>query len=205
MIPLVRILQRSTASHECQGSKLATELSAQCHKRFSSIESFYGLAVSTYLDTRFKNVGFRDMANVDAVKKQLITEIQSVNQTPAPSFSAPEPSTSSATSFVSAMAPATTSSTTEGVFPSPPTTKSGIWTEFDSQVLASQEHRTTGTDAFIEMRRYSEEKPIPQDGDPLLWWKTNEPTFPSLSKLSKKHLEVIAMYLYKGFSLRQEN
>ena len=132
------------------------------------------------------------MANVDAVKKQLITEIQSVNQTPAPSFSAPEPSTSSATSFVSAMAPATTSSTTEGVFPSPPTTKSGIWTEFDSQVLASQEHRTTGTDAFIEMRRYSEEKPIPKDGDPLLWWKTNEPTFPSLSKLAKKHLGIIA-------------
>lgn len=118
------------------------------------------------------------MANVEAVKKRLITEMQLVNQTSAPSVSAPEPSTSSATSSVSAMAPATTSSSPAGASPSPPAAKGGIWTEFDSQVLASKQHRTTATDAIIEMRRYSEEKPIPRDGDPLLWWKANEPNIP---------------------------
>ena len=121
------------------------------------------------------------MANVEAVKKRLITEMQSVIKTSA---SAPEPSTSSATSYFSVAAHTTTSS--------PPAEKGGIWAEFDSQVIASQEHRTPGTDAFIELHQYSEEKPIPRDGDPLLWWKTNEPTFPSLSKLAKKHLTLIA-------------
>lgn len=181
VIPLVTLLWRSTASHESQGIKLAAELSAHCQHRFRAIESCYGLAVSTFLDPRFKNFGFRDMANVEAVKKRLITEMQSVNQTSVP---APEPSTSSATSSVSVTAPAITSSS--------PAAKGGIWTEFDSQILASQQHHTPGTDAFIEMRRYSEEKRVPRDGDPLLWWKMNKPTFPSLSKLAEKHLTVIA-------------
>ncbi|KAL0159542.1 hypothetical protein M9458_043267, partial [Cirrhinus mrigala] len=103
------------------------------------------------------------------------------------SESAPEPSSSSATSSTSAMTTATTSTSSAGA-----AAKGGIWTEFDSQVLTSQVHRTTGTDALIEMRRYSEEKPIPRDQDPLLWWKKNEPMFPSLSKIAKKHLGVIA-------------
>ncbi len=188
VIPLVALLLRSTATYQCQGSKLAAELSAQCQRRFRGIETFYGLAVSTYLDIRFKNLGFRDMTNVEPVKGRLITEIQSMNQTSDLSAeSAPGPSSSSATSSASAMAIATTSSSPSGA-----AAKGGIWTDFDSQVLASQQHRTTGTDALIEMRRYSEEKPIPRDQDPLLWWKKNEPMFPSLSKIAKKHLGVIA-------------
>lgn len=68
VIPLVTLLLRSAASHEAQGSKLAAVLSAQCQHRFRSIETFHGLSTSPYLDVRFKNFGFRDMANVDTVK-----------------------------------------------------------------------------------------------------------------------------------------
>lgn len=187
VIPLVSLLLKSAASNERQGNTLAAELSAQCQRRFRGIETCYGLAVSTYLDIRFKNLGFRDMANVEPVKARLITEMQLINQTSAPSMSAPpEPSSSSATSSASSMAPATTSCSPAGA-----AAKGGIWMEFDSQVLASQQHRTTGTDSLIEMRRYTEEKPIPRDQDPLLWWKKNEETFPSLSKLARKHLGVI--------------
>lgn len=88
MIPLVSLLLRSTAFYECQVSKLAAELSAQCQRRFRGIETFYGLAVSTYLDTRFKNLGFRDMANVESLKARLITEIQLLRQTSTSSVSA---------------------------------------------------------------------------------------------------------------------
>lgn len=132
------------------------------------------------------------MANVDTVKKRLIAEMQSVSQTSAHSESALEPSTSSATSTASAMGPAITSHYPAGASPSPPATKGGIWTEFDTQIQASQQHCTAGTDAVIEMRRYSEEKPIPRDGDPLRWWKMNEPTFPCLSKIAKKQLGLMA-------------
>lgn len=39
---------------------------------------------------------------------------------------------------------------------------------FDTQILAAQQHRTTGTDALIEMRRYMEEEPLPREQDPFL-------------------------------------
>ncbi len=152
VIPLVSLLMRSTATYQCQDSKLTAELSAQCQRRFRGVETFYGLAVNTYLDIRFKNLGFRDMANVEPVKGWLITEIQSMNQTSdLSSESASEPSSSLATSSASAMAIETTSSSPAGA-----AAKAGICTDFDSQVLASQQHWTPGTDALIEMRRYSE-------------------------------------------------
>uniref|UniRef100_A0A3B3S4P9 HAT C-terminal dimerisation domain-containing protein n=1 Tax=Paramormyrops kingsleyae TaxID=1676925 RepID=A0A3B3S4P9_9TELE len=181
MIPLVSLLLRSTASYSCEGSKLAAELSAQCQHRFRNIETFYGLAVSTFLDIRFKNLGFRNSTNVETMKARLLTDMQSLQA------SAPRPSSSS--SSASAMA-STSHAPAESA--TPPPAQKGIWAEFDSQVLATQQHRTTGTDVLIEMHRYSEEKQILRDQDPLLWWKNNQPTFPTLSKLAKKHLSVIA-------------
>lgn len=54
-----------------QGDVSASNLSGQCHRCFKSIETFYGLAVSTYLGNRFTTPGFRDCANV---KAWLLTE-----------------------------------------------------------------------------------------------------------------------------------
>lgn len=70
--------------------------------------------------------------------------------------------------------------------------KKGIWASFDTQILAAQQHRTTGTNALIEMRDYMEEKPVPRDQDPLLWWKSHEQAFPSLSRLAAKYLGITA-------------
>lgn len=114
--------------------------------------------------------------------------MQSVGQPSAPSSSAS--SSSSATS--SAPAPATAScSSAAGAAASPPVAKGGLWIEFDSQVFASQQHRTSGTDSLIEMRRYVEERPISQDQDPLLWWK-NKARSHLWANLQKKHLGVVA-------------
>uniref|UniRef100_A0A3B1JDP8 BED-type domain-containing protein n=1 Tax=Astyanax mexicanus TaxID=7994 RepID=A0A3B1JDP8_ASTMX len=93
VIPLVSLLQRTLSGSEQEGSKLAAELLAQSHRRFRTIETFYGLAVSTYLDIRFKNMGFRDSSNVEPIKARLVTEMQSMSQTSAP----PSTATSSAT------------------------------------------------------------------------------------------------------------
>nr|XP_020464748.1 zinc finger BED domain-containing protein 1-like [Monopterus albus] len=147
VIPLVSLLLKSTANSERQGSKLAAELSAQCLRRFRAIETFYGLAVSTYLDIRFKNLAFRDSSNVEPVKARLVTEM---SQTSAPS--------TSRLSSSSAPAHANTSGSSTGAAACPPEAKGGIWTDFDSQVLASQQQQTTATDVLIEMRRYTEEK-----------------------------------------------
>lgn len=80
--------------------------------------------------------------------------MKSVSQTSAHSESVLEPSKSTATGTASAMAPATTSHYLAGASPSPPAKKGGIWTEFDTQFQASQQHCTAGTDAVIEMHQY---------------------------------------------------
>ena len=74
-------------------------------------------------------------------------------------------------------------------------TSKGLWQEFDNRVVAFQSNRTTNTDAFIEMRRYMEEKVIPRSEDPLNWWGKNESTFPLLSKVAKRHLGTVATFV----------
>ena len=58
VITLVSLPLRTTATAEHQGSKLAAELSAQCHCCFRATDLFYVLAVSTYLDIRFQILAF---------------------------------------------------------------------------------------------------------------------------------------------------
>lgn len=95
---------------------------------------------TTYLDT-WDSV----TENIDHAKALLITAMQSVRQMTAHSSSASN----------SAPAPETISSLSGVAASSPPPASSGIWEEFDSKVLASQQHQTTGTNTLIEMCRYT--------------------------------------------------
>lgn len=103
---------------------------------------------------------------------------ESSSAAPPAAASAPGPSSASPGS------PAPTSSSAP--------VKKRIRADFDAEVLAAQQHCTTGTDALIEMRRYMEEKPVPRDQDPLLWWKSHEQAFPSLSRFVTKYLGITA-------------
>lgn len=132
------------------------------------------LAASTFLDVRFKNLAFREKDNVENMKKRLLTEMRETYQLTSESSSAAPPAAASAPG------------------PNSAPVKKGIWGDFDTQVLAAQQHRTTGTDALIEMRRYMEEKPVPRDQDPLLWWQSHKQAFPSLSRLATEYLGITA-------------
>lgn len=120
------------------------------------------------------------------MKKRLISEMQETYQLTSESSSAAPQAAASAPgpSSASPGSPAPTSSSAQ--------VKKGIWAAFDTQILAVQQHRTTGTNALIEMCRYMEEKPVPRDQDPLLWWKSHEQAFPSLSRLAAKYLGITA-------------
>lgn len=190
VIPLVSLLRAAAATeHQGTGSSLSAELALQTQRRFRGIEACHSLAASTFLDIRFENLAFRDKDNVENMKKRLITEMQaseSSSAAPQAAASSPGPSSASAPgpSSASPGSPAPTSSSAQ--------VKTGIWAAFDTQILAAQQHRTTGTNALIEMRRYMEEKPVPRDQDPLLWWKSHEQAFPSLSRLAAKYLGITA-------------
>ncbi|KAK7149159.1 hypothetical protein R3I94_008690 [Phoxinus phoxinus] len=184
VIPLVSLLQRA-CKH--QGSSVATQLAQQCQRRFAGIETNHSLAASTFLDARFKYLGFQDKNNAEGMKKRLSSELKEVYQT-VESTPTPTPSSALHTSS-SASAP---SSQSPALAPDSAATKVGLWADFDTQVASSQHHRSATTDVIIEMRRYSEEKLIPRDKDPLVWWQEHHQTFPGLSKLAVKYLGIVA-------------
>uniref|UniRef100_A0A668S243 HAT C-terminal dimerisation domain-containing protein n=1 Tax=Oreochromis aureus TaxID=47969 RepID=A0A668S243_OREAU len=189
VIPLVSLIHRAVASCEHQGSSLATQLAQQCQRRFSGIEGIHCLVASTFLDVRFKHLGFRDKDNVDILKKCLHTEMQEVYQ---PGQSAPTLTVSSTPTVSSASGPSTSESSQSPAPAGPAATKGGIWTDFDIQVLSGQHHQSASSDVLIELRQYSEEKLIPRDKDPLVWWQEHEQTFPSLSRVAVRYLGIVA-------------
>lgn len=117
----------------------------------------------TFLDIRFKNIPFCDAGNVEAIKSRLISEMQALGRQ-ATDGEPSAPTTSMGTALTVSEESANTDSDCS-------TSKGGLWQEFDTRILAFQGNRTTNTDAYIQMRRYMEEKVIPRSEDPLLWWK----------------------------------
>ena len=59
---------------------------------------------------------------------------------------------------------------------------------FDQQAIESASHRTTSTEAVIEVHRYFEEPVISRSSDPLAWWKKNNGRLPCLMHVAKKYL-----------------
>ena len=63
-----------------------------------------------------------------------------------------------------------------------------LWDAFDKHVSESSSHRTTQTNATIEVRRYFEEQNIERSKDPPEWWKNNSVRFLKLHRVAKKYL-----------------
>ncbi|XP_051793095.1 zinc finger BED domain-containing protein 4-like [Acanthochromis polyacanthus] len=153
VIPLVCLLQCSAGQKD---NTLASQLEAQCKRRFQNIEHNHILAASTFLDIRFKNIAFCDIRNVETIKSRIIGDLQAMGCSEREMSSSEASTSASVTASTSAECSASLG---------------GLWQEFDTRVLASQSNRTENTDAYIEMCRYMEEKVIPRSEDCLLWWK----------------------------------
>uniref|UniRef100_A0A672ST01 HAT C-terminal dimerisation domain-containing protein n=1 Tax=Sinocyclocheilus grahami TaxID=75366 RepID=A0A672ST01_SINGR len=178
VIPPISLLLRATAASERQGCSFATELAQQCQRRFRGVETIHSLAASTFLDMRFKHLAFRDKDHVEAVKKQLLSEMQDVHLATSELAAAPEATSTSVLRSVSVP----TASCASSVTPMTPrtasaTSKGGIWEDFDIQVLSAQQQQS---------------QIVPRNQDPLVWWRNHEQTFPALSKLAKKYLGITA-------------
>ncbi|XP_049425257.1 E3 SUMO-protein ligase ZBED1-like [Epinephelus fuscoguttatus] len=194
VIPLVSLLQRATSSAGQRGNSLASQLSAQCRRRFQNIEHNHTLAASTFLDIRFKNIVFCDTGNVEMIKSRIISEMQALGSCECQATSSEASATASTNSMTATMSltQGSPAANTESSDAKCSTSKGGLWQEFDTRVMASQSSRTANTDAYTEMRRYMEEKVIQRSEDPLLWWKKNENAFPLLGKVAKRYLGTVA-------------
>lgn len=196
VIPLVSLIHRAIAACEHQGSSLATQLAQQCQRRFGCTETMHCLAASTFLDVRFKHLGFRDKDNVEAIKIRLLTEMQEIYQTlksaPTQTPSSTLTPTASSTSVPTISSTSVPSSQSPALASGSAAAKRWLWSDFDMHVLSAQHHQSATTVVLNEVHHYSGEKLIPRDKDPLLWWQEHEQTFPTLSRLAVKYLGIVA-------------
>ena len=168
IIPLTRLLLRSCSAGP--NSLLRQNLVQELNRRFSRVEQRYTMAVSTLLDPRFKKIGFADTSAVDQAVRRLQGEVRAMIDDEAqqtPSNADPQQSGSNDQQMVA-----------------------GLWTTFDEKVAEATSHRSGGTDAFIEVKRYFEERNVDRKEDPLQWWKENGARFPHLMILAKKYLAI---------------
>lgn len=128
------------------------------------------------------------------IKSRIISEMQALGSCECQATSSEASATASTNSMTATMSltQGSPAANTESSDAKCSTSKGGLWQEFDTRVMASQSSRTANTDAYIEMRRYMEEKVIQRSEDPLLWWKKNENAFPLLGKVAKRYLGTVA-------------
>ena len=165
IIPLVKLLNQSMRGH--LSVPLAAKLSSELSACFAPIEGAYVTAVTTLLNPRFKKLPFSSASSIDHTITRITSEVSNL------------PLDSEHSEQASNTENANTSITTQS--PS-------LWDAFDKHVSESSSHRTTQTDATIEVRRYFEEQNIERSKDPLEWWKNNSVRFPKLHRVAKKYL-----------------
>ena len=115
----------------------------ELQKRFQQIEFVYVAAIAFLLDPRFKKLAFVDHSALEQVIQRLQLEVRDIelqNEDEEPSVEQPQT----------------------------PPRKQSLWDTFDEKVAQATCHRTNGTDSFIEVRRYFEEKKLERKEDPLV-------------------------------------
>ena len=167
IIPLTQLLLRSCSAGP--NIPLCQNLIQELNKRFSRIEQRYTMAVATLLDPRFKKIAFADTSAVDQAVRRLQGEVKAMIDDEA--HQAPwNPDLQQSNNDQPTVA--------------------GLWVAFDEKVAEATSHRSGGTDAFIEVKRYFEERNIDRKEDPLQWWKENGARFPHLMIMAKKYLAI---------------
>lgn len=73
-----------------------------------------------------------------------------------------------------------------------PPEEGSIWSEFDLSVKTFANKPDPNTIAAAEIRMYLKERNITRKENPLNWWKARELLYPTLSKLAKKYLCIVA-------------
>ena len=168
IIPLTRLLLRSCT--QSPNTLLRQNLVQELNRRFSRIEQRYTMAVATLLDPRFKKIGFADASAVDQAIRRLQGDVRPMIENEAQQAEQNINDESR-----------TNDQQTDAV--------TGLWATFDEKVAEATSHRSESTDAFIEVKRYFEERNI-ERSDPLQWWKENGARFPHLMMLAKKYLAI---------------
>lgn len=136
--------------------------------RLGNLENSKTLLISTFLDPRFKNVGYSEEGVADRTKQWVENlVVGKINE----SVTVRENQASASTS--------TTSSSSQSV-ESP-----SVWGHFTKKASLSSKSTVSSSRsrAIIEVQRYLEEDLLDKNEDPLEWWRYHSYNYPYLSKV----------------------
>lgn len=166
LIPMVSILKRQLASvmNEVTIFQIITcirTIQQELSKRFDLIEDNAHCALSTYLDPRFKHLGFTNSDSAANIKLRIESKLQNIAD----------------------RTPDNECEIVERVLPSTPSTS--FWSSFDQLVQSQQ---SEPVNACSELSSYQNMNILGRHEDPLVFWKLHEKDFPHLAKLAKEYL-----------------
>lgn len=167
----------STANFNEVSRDIISSLQNGLRSRLGNVEYNNTLAISTFLDPRFKTFAFKNSDAVD-IKNFIIDALgelitQSQNQSEIHE-SEPEPSTSAASN--------------DSLVPEIATrdhlkVRYSLWDSLDRSVSQFKPKATASSRAIIEVQRYLEDEALSRNQNPLAWWKNNKHNDPYLSQL----------------------
>lgn len=175
-----RLIEQSVEQFSDPIKEVLNDINQNIKLRFRNQEASNTLLVSTFLDPRYKNVGFSGeqisekarnlvtnlLTNQIETRKEEEITISTVNQHATNEISEDDREEFSEFS---------------------------IWGDFDKQI--SKYKPTSGNSrakAIIEIQRYLEEPYLNRKNDPLKWWKENGHNFPNLKQLVRQKFGTVS-------------
>lgn len=154
--------------------KLIAQLKAQYNERFDNLENNSTLGRASLLDPRFKEKSFSDekayIKSKDRLQGEMVALINEERQK----------NTNDEVAMVESNEEKAESETNM------------IWQEFDEAVRCQVTTLSPTATAIAEFRLYLEEPYIFRKDNPLEWWKKREMLYPTLAKLARKYLSIVA-------------
>jgi len=148
---------------------LVDTLLADLHARFGGSESNNVLAITTFLDPRFKKNAFHSPNNYSRVKDVVTAEAAKLSDGRDGSVTAAAAKVEVAESAVAVCQVVSD-------------VKNLIWGNFDSRTITVQAQTSPQTEAILQVRQYVEEPFIGRRENTLAWWSARMKVYPHLSK-----------------------
>ena len=181
VIPMVRSLQKLTITSTSKSVLRETLLANMAH-RFATVEHNNILAASTFLDPRFKKLGFTQPLAATQCEKNILSEMGDVLLNTNESTDL-----SQAAATDSSLSDTTTSNSEQAA-----STSLDVWSLFDARVNEVQGTQTTQSECIVEMRQYLQANLLDRREDPIKWWSDNKALYKRLHALAKKFLSIPA-------------
>lgn len=153
-------MKQSVELHKTTGKVLET-LTTGLDTRFKNIEDNHTFGICTFLDPRFKNIGFQDSKAADKIKEEIINMVSELISKNDPDKRQPQVNLNS--------------DDADDEF--------SIWSSHDVKAASHKPQGTASSRAVIEVQRYMEAELLGRKEDPLDWWRNHHYNYPYLKNI----------------------